>query len=442
MLQEIKRLSETAVAVDLEYSAAEVSESLDEAARKLGRTVALPGFRRGKIPSAVIRKRFARRVAEDACAVLTEEKALALLAEKDLQPLAHPPYSGSLPCEGKPFVVRLEMDVLPEAELPDPEGIVLEIPEGRPGEDRLNDMLDQALGRLARLEDSDAFPQDGDLVTVNVRGVMDGSEVPGIGAQGLRIRLLPARAGAEVPAMDGIVRGLRKGQSGSGTMRCPETYPDPELRGKQVQLEVELVRVQKVILPPADDDTARRLGFEDLEALQKEVMSQTAAAYMQNLRRDLKSELMEKLMAGADIPLPQSLVLRFYREHQQDAERGMKQMGAGEEWIARALEHLHGESLAFARKKAKGHVLLLRFAGLKHIGVSTAEAENAMRGAAQSAGAYEAIRSAALQSGALAVIRERMTADRALEELFRTVRKTHKGAFSLPSYADIKRGGA
>jgi len=213
------------------------------------------------------------------------------------------------------------------------------------------------------------------------------------------------------------------------------------MRGREVRLTVTLKRVQKVILPPADDDAARRLGFESLEALQKEVMSQTAAAYMQDLRRDLKSDLMEKLMAAADVPLPQSLVMRFYREHQRDAERGMKQMGADGEWIARALEHLHGESLDFARKKAKGHVLLLAHARKRHIEVSEAEAESAMSGAAQSAGAYAAIRSAAVQSGALAVIRERMTADRALEDLFRSVRKTHKGAFSLPSYADIRGTG-
>lgn len=440
----IEKTSPTSVSLAVTCSADEVKKAFDRAAKAIGKGMNLPGFRVGKIPVNVIKSRFASRVAADATEILADDTMMDILKKEGIRPLCPSQYHGEPAQEGKEFAFSSTFDTLPEVDLPDLETLSVVVPDPAPGDDALNAMLDQALRRVAAYEDvTDRKPQDHDLLTVDVRGTVDGRSLPGMTADNFRLQLLPVRPGAKVPEMDPIVRALNVGERGQGVMICPDNYPDPTLRGREVQLDVVLRRIQREVLPPLTDETAQKLGFKTFDDLKQEVWQQTFAAHMRQIQREGKHRLMEEQLARLDFPLPESLVQRFYREHLRDAEHYLKKQHADEQTIRETLEHMHEEAMEFARKKAKGHTFLLALAQREGISVSAREAEEAVRSMTKGTGQnYEDLRKTIWETGVITAMQERMIVDRALDRLYGAARKVMAESTTLRPFSEVKKQGA
>lgn len=437
----LEKVSPTSVSIAVDCSVDDVQKAFDRAVKSIGKGLNLPGFRVGKVPAKVIKSRFAERVAADATELLADANLVAILKKEGVRPLSPSQYRGEPAVEGQPFRYTAGFDVLPEIELPDLQSLSVVVGDPQPSDEALNAMLDQALRRHAQYIDvTDRKPQDNDLLTVDVRGTVDGKPLPGMTADGFRLQLLPAQADGKTPEMDPIVRALSVGEAGSGTMICPENYPDPMLRGREVQLDVVLRRIQQEVLPPLTDETAQRLGFQTMDELKQEVWQQTFKARLRQIQRDGKHTLMEEVLAGLDFPLPDSLVQRFYREHQRDAVRYLKSQKADEATIKETLEHMEGESMNFARKKAKGHTFLLALAEREGIVVTGQEAEEAVRAMTKGTGQnYEDIRKTVWETGMITSMQERMIADRALERLYGAARKVMAEAPTLKPFSQVQK---
>ncbi len=439
----IEKTSPTSVSLSVTCSADEVKKAFDRAARAIGKGMNLPGFRVGKVPVNVIKSRFASRVAADATEILADDTMMDILKKEGIRPLCPSQYRGQPAAEGQEFSFSSSFDVLPEVKLPDLETLSVVVPDPAPGDDALNAMLDQALRRLAAYEDiTDRKPQDHDLLTVDVRGTVDGKELPGMTADNFRLQLLPVKPGAKVPEMDPIVRALNVGERGQGVMVCPDNYPDPVLRGREVQLDVVLRRIQREVLPPLTDDTAQKLGFKTFDELKQEVWQQTFAAHMRQIQREGKHRLMEEQLEGQDFPLPESLVQRFYREHLRDAEHYLKKQHAAEDTIRETLEHMQEESMEFARKKAKGHTFLLALAQREGISATWQEAEDAVRAMTKGTGQnYDDLRKTIWETGVITAMQERMITDRALDRLYGAARKVMAESPTLRPFSEVKKEG-
>ncbi len=437
----IDHTSPASVSLSVTCSADEVKKAFERAAKNIGKGMNLPGFRVGKVPVNVIKSRFASRVAADATEILADDTMMSILAREGIRPLYPTQYRGPAAEEGKEFSFSSSFDVLPEVDIPDLDTLSVTVADPAPQEEALNAMLDQALRRLARYEDvTDRKPEDNDLLTVDVRGTVDGQSLPGMTADNFRLQLLPVRPGTAAPEMDPIVRGLNVGEEGHGTMTCPDNYPDPVFRGREVQLDVVLRRIQREVLPPLTDETAQQLGFKTFDELKQEVWQQTFAARMRQIQREGKHQLMEELLATREFPLPESLVQRFYREHQRDAEHYLKKQHADEDTIRKMLEHMHEESMTFARKKAKGHTFLLALAQKEGISVSGKEAEDAVRAMTRGTGQnYEDLRKTVWEAGVITAMQERMIADRALDRLYGAARKVMAESPMLRPFSEIRK---
>lgn len=440
----VEKISPTSVKLSVTCSADEVKKAFDRAAKAIGKGMNLPGFRVGKIPVNVLKSRFASRVAADATEILADDTMMDILKKEGIRPLCPSQYHGQPAKDGESFSYSSSFDILPEVDLPDLEKLSVVVPDPAPSEDALNAMLDQALRRVATYVDiTDRKPQDHDLLTVDVVGSVDGKALPGMTASNFRMQLLPVQPGGKVPEMDPIVRALNVGEEGHGVMTCPENYPDPVMRGREVQLDVVLRRIQKEVLPPLTDETAQKLGFKTFDELKQEVWQQTFAAHMRQIQREGKRQLMEEQLNGRDFPLPESLVMRFFREHQRDVEHYLRKQHADDETIRDTLAHLREESLAFARKKAKGHTFLLALAEREGIRVTGKEAEEAVRSMTKGTGQnYEDLRKTIWETGVVTAMQERMIADRALDRLYGAARKVMAESPVLKPFSEVKKENA
>ena len=177
----VERFSAACAGVTISYTAEDVADAFERAAKAIGKGMNLPGYRLGKIPTKVIKSRFASRVAADATELLADAGLIGILQKEGIRRISPMQYKGEPAVDGKPFEVKTSFDVLPDIELPDLQQLSVVVGDPQPSEDALNAMLDQALGRLSRIvEVTDRKPEDNDLLTVDVRGSVDGMALAGM----------------------------------------------------------------------------------------------------------------------------------------------------------------------------------------------------------------------------------------------------------------------
>ena len=233
--------------------AGEVLSAWKKAAQPFSASFRMAGFRPGKAPLEVVEKRFYQQISDAATDALVDAAVDDALRRETLAPAAGLVYEGGNAVRGRDFCFRMECCVLENRDVPDLSSV--HIKEEEPRADPVQESLfvREILGRAAeKMSVTEGRPQDGDLVEVEVTGKMDGETVPGMHTGTCRMRLMSARPGEKTPDLDPIVRGLSVGETGSGSTPCPDNYPDPSMRGRDIELVVTLRGIERETLPPAD----------------------------------------------------------------------------------------------------------------------------------------------------------------------------------------------
>ena len=312
MAHSIEVLSPVSRKISVTVPAEEVNAALNAAAREVGASVTLPGFRKGKAPASVIEKRFAREVISRATETLVEQRVADILKEEDLKPMSRLDFEGDQITRGKDLAFTFTFETLPDdIKLPeDLSALSVEMGSSEATEEEVAAFTQRLLKSTATLEEvKDArLPENGDIVTIDVDGDVDGKTVPGMKVENYSIQLAEPKDGKELSELDKIIRGLHAGEEGTGTMVCPDDHIDESLRGKTVNLRVKLSRISREILPELDEEYAKKLGFPDLDALKKMIVDQANHNKAASVRSDAEARLMDSVLEGQDFPLPEAVV--------------------------------------------------------------------------------------------------------------------------------------
>ena len=234
MSHSIEVVSELNRKVSVVISAEEVNAGLTAAAKEVGASVSIPGFRKGKVPASVIEKRFPGEVMGRATEVLVEQRIAAILREEDLKPMSRLEFDGDPIVRGQELKFTFSFDTLPNVKLPeDLSALTVEMPSLELTEEEIADFTGRLLKSTASLEEvtEERLPQTGDVVTIDVDGDVEGKPVPGMKVENYTIQLSEPKEGKELSELDNIIRGLKAGEEGTGSMVCPEDHIDESLRG-------------------------------------------------------------------------------------------------------------------------------------------------------------------------------------------------------------------
>lgn len=284
-----------------------VREAEDKAVRQYALRARLPGFRQGKAPEAVVRRRFSSEirqwVLEEVIRAGWEEAKTA----ESLQPIADPSVRNLKFEEGQPVEFELVVEVRPEPKLDRAGGFTLT----RPLVVVTDVMIAEQLGRLreqraAWLPVEGEKPAPGQMVRVEVAPIEAGEVKE---AQPYSVILGDGQA---IPALEEKIMTLRPGETVDTEVRFPDDHPDPERRGQARSVRVTLHEVKRQELPALDDSFAKEVGdFDTLEALQ--------AAVREDLRRNaereadaaVREQLVEQLVSANGVEAPPSMVDRM-----------------------------------------------------------------------------------------------------------------------------------
>ena len=281
-----------------------VRGEIDKRLGDLARSVRIPGFRPGKAPVKVVARHYGRQVRDEVVGGIVRESLADALDQEQLRPAAVPRIAPLETASGVTYTATF--DVLPDISLPQFESIEIARPVATVSDEDVDRMLEKMRVQRRTWREVERAATPSDRVVVNLEGHVDGEPLEEARATELPVEL---DAGRMVDGFEDGLVGAQAGEDRTLELAFPETYPE-HLAGKPVTFDVKVHRVEEPVLPNVDDEFAESFGVADggVEALRREARANMERELGDGLRALLKQRVMEALLAGDDIELPESMV--------------------------------------------------------------------------------------------------------------------------------------
>jgi trigger factor len=344
---------------------------------ELGKTMQLPGFRPGKVPMSMVKKRYGEAVAAEVMEAAVNEATDRLLTERALRPATQPKLELTKPGNGTDLEFTVEMEVLPEVALPELADIVLK----KPVAEVAPEAIDAALTRIAEQRQTfkpveDARPAAaGEQLTVDFIGRVDGVAFDGGTAND--VPLVVAGPGF-IPGFSEQTEGMAVGETKTITVNFPEDYGAKDLAGKTAEFEITAKALAVADVPAIDDELAKAAGLETLDALKEKVVEQITREYEQMTRMKLKRALLDVLAERAEFEAPASLVEAEFAEIWRQVEAEKAAGRTDPEDAAKDEDTLKAEYRAIADRRVRLGLLVAEIGRANSIAVADQELQRAM----------------------------------------------------------------
>jgi trigger factor len=303
----LKQLDPTQVELEIPITSEEFDKAQDAAFRKLVRNAKIPGFRPGKVPRKIFENTYGTAAIVDrALEDLVPEKYAEAVKEHALEPIARPQME-LLPDEaGRPMRFKAVVTVRPPIEPAPYDGIEVEDVVATASDEDLERALESLRKDAATLVPVDRPAQLGDSVLIDYLGKVDGEAFDGGTAEQQQVELTEERF---IPGFAAGIVGMRAGETRDINATFPTPYNVEALAGKDAVFTIVLHEVKEPELPPVDDEFAKRVSkHETLEALRTDLRARLDGVAKQKAERAISGQLLDKLVAANDFPLPKVLV--------------------------------------------------------------------------------------------------------------------------------------
>ncbi len=274
---------------------------------EVGRDIQLPGFRRGKAPLPVLKMRLGKSVLGEVLEEALQESVARTLEDKELKPAMQPQIEIGDYKDGGDLEYTMSLEVLPDFTVMDLAAIELvrlRIPVAE-------EVVDRAVASFAEnRKESEPAPDGheaaaGDIAVIDFRGTVDGEAFDGGAAEDYHLSL---GANAFVPSFEDQLIGAKAGDRKDVKIAFPEDYPAENLAGQDAVFDVTVKELRTSKLPEIDDEFAKSLGAEDLNALREAVKADIEREYSGVSRTRLKRDLLDILADGHEFELPPGMV--------------------------------------------------------------------------------------------------------------------------------------
>jgi trigger factor len=325
-----------AKSVAITVPAEEVSKEFDEIARELGMMLRLPGFRPGKVPRALIEKRFGDDIRKQATTDLLRRAIRSAIDKEKLKIVGEPIVDTEqhIAEKGQAFAFKVQVEVKPSFELTNYKGLAVEQEEVEllPGE------MDKALERIAsnfaevKEAPADHAVEMRDMVRGITRYLVDGTEVDKHEAS--LLVLSNEVLGAHFDLKPEFLVGAKPGDKRSAEGPLDDRFHVEEHRGKKAALEFEVQAVFVRQVPPLDDEMAKKTGCESLEQLKERTRGALLEELGNEIRHKTQYDLLDRVVGTTAFDLPKRLQDLMSSRAEHDVMAYLQRMGADSEALA------------------------------------------------------------------------------------------------------------
>jgi trigger factor len=305
----IETLSATRVRLSIDLAYDEMSEHIAEAYKKISGQVNIPGFRKGKVPPAMIDQRVGRGVVIDEAINLALPEFYGQAArEHEVLVIGRPTVEIKEFKDKESLSFTVEVDVRPEVKLPDFSKITIEVDDVTVSDEDITEQVDALRARFGTLITVERAAANGDFVTIDLNAKIDGKEVDGGSAKGISYEVGSDRM---IEGLDSALVGLKAGDAKTFTTQL---VGQEEGQSGDVDVTVEAVKERE--LPPLDDAFAKLASeFDTLVALRADISERLERVKKLEQGAQARDRLVEKLLADLEIPLPENLIESVIHDH-------------------------------------------------------------------------------------------------------------------------------
>ncbi len=288
----------------------QLEQEIDRRLKSLARTARIDGFRPGKVPVKVVATRFGPRVRQEVVSEMTQTTLQQAIAQENLRLAGMPRFESRQAEKGQDLEYTVVFEVMQELELGSLDGVSIERPVAGIADADVDNMIENLRKQRMEYNDVDRAAQDGDRVTIDFKGMIDGEAFPGGSAEGQSITL---GSGSFIPGFEEQLVGLGAGEEKTVDVTFPESYHSSDLAGKAAQFEVKVRAVSEGHLPEVDETFVRsfEIGDGSVESFRNEVRKSMQAELDQAIHKKVKEQVMDALLkTNESLDLPPSMVNR------------------------------------------------------------------------------------------------------------------------------------
>jgi trigger factor len=394
---------------------------MERVAKEFARLARVPGFRPGKAPISLIKKRFAEDIKGEVLQTLVPQRVEKAVTEQKLTPVSQPQVDKVEYNEGQPVKFRASFEVLPEFALGNYKNLEIEMPEMQITDESVAETLAEMQQRAATFTPVEGRAvQNDDFVQVKLHGTPEGGGDP------LQADSVLCHVGAEetMEPFNENLRGANAGDHKNFDVEYPADYPDAKLSGKKFHYSVDVLGVKTKTLPEINDEFAKDVSdAASLEELKKKIRESLEHERDHRQKELQREKVLAELVKLHVFPVPDSLV-----EHQMDvrlervvrslAQQGVDPRAVNVDWMS-----LRRRQEERARDDVKAELVVDRIATEEQIDVTEEELQHELEHVASHGGeSAEVIRARLTKQGALDRMKAKLRSDKTVDWLAQNAR--------------------
>jgi trigger factor len=340
------------------------------------RNVKVKGFRPGKVPRSIIENYYKDVIDEEVKKKIVESTMAEAFLEAKVNPVSEPQVAFSE--DGNQTDYSMECEVLPEFELPQHKGLEIEVDQLKITDEEVDNRIDALRQMHSELVDKVAEEpaNKGDLVIIQYEGFHQGKPV-----KDARSDAYPVALGTPglIPEFENGLIGMRANEEKELVVDFPADNQDKSIAGKQVNFKIRVKEIKEQRIPELNDEFAKDAGFEDMTRLREGVAGEVQKEKESQKKMATNAKIVDALLAGTDIPVPQRMLEKRVDAMAQDARMRMRADRLGAEQEARIAMALKKEMEPEAEKRIRAEMVLSKIAEAEGITVDDSDVDQRLR---------------------------------------------------------------
>ena len=414
---EVKSINSCKKELIIEVEAEALKEDYNSVCHKFLKHARVPGFRPGKAPMALIKQRYKEAIREDFLEAAVQKHFLVAVRSEKFSPLQSPHIHDLSYSEGQPLRFKAAFEILPNLEISNYKGLVIEriLPEVTDGE--IETSLKQMQGRMAQfVPEENRAVQSGDFAVIAYTGKFTDGTQPGLSSKDVYCEVGGPNT---LPEFSENLVGARIGETRTFSIKYSQDFPNKKLAGKEVEYTLELQAIKLKKIPELSDDFAKDVGeFATLDDLRKKIRADLLAEKERAIRSDMQSKLLDQVIENNSFEVPEVMVHKQAENRLNDYVRTLLMQGIHPQTLDMNWAEFQERQREQAVHDVKAALVLQQIANQENVGVTDAEVDEEISKRAQEAQqSFEAVKSRLTKDGGTDRIRDRIRNRKSLDLL-------------------------
>ena len=305
--------------------AEQIDSAVDKKVQEAAKTVRLDGFRKGKVPTSVVKKRFGTGIRQDVISDVIQTSYFDALKENDINPAGMPEIESKEGADSGDFSYIAVIEIYPEIALAEMSALRVERQSCTITDTDVDTMIDSLRKQQSNWVNVDTAAQDGSQVTIDFEGYIDGEVFDGGSAEGHELIL---GSNSMIPGFEDGIVGMSVGEAKDIVVNFPEDYQAEHLAGKEATFKITLHKVCESELPELNEDFYTKFGpkVDNEESFRKEIRINMERELNGAIKSKLKNSVLESYLTLCEFDAPKALIKDELSRLKQQA---IQQFGGG-----------------------------------------------------------------------------------------------------------------